>query len=160
LGFHLFEVDLPGVLDRFPHGSRGNLVKEDPGEAVAVPQDFHEVEGDGFSFPVGIGGEEDRLCAFRFFPEFGDNAAVADHPFGGKAVMDVHAQFVFGQVPDMPPGGEDQKSPAKIGGDGSGLRWRLHNDHVFRHSCRDHYAIGPRIPQPVGIAQKILGFLL
>jgi hypothetical protein len=87
------------------------------------------------------------FALFRFFPEFGDDAAVADHPFGGKAVMDIHAQFVFGQIPDMPPGGENEEVFPQISGDRARFRGGFHNHDIFRHGG-DHYAERQRDTQP------------
>ena len=110
LGVHEIHVDLPGMLNGFPYGVRGDFVVGDPPGAGGVEAEhLREVPGNGFTLAVGIGGQIDRLRLVGKGLEFLDDSGLVgrDLVFRPESVGDVHAEFLFAQVTDVPAGRND-----------------------------------------------------
>ena len=131
LGVHQVLVDGPGGGNGLVDHIFGDFVKGHPvGLVVRDVQQLLQVPGDGLPLPVRVGGQIDLSTALgRLFQ-------VADHVFlaldglvvRGEAVLNIHAQLAFGQVPDMAHGRLDLIPRPQVLADGLGLGRGL-NDH-------------------------------
>src|SRR5690606_21275833 len=150
LRLDLAHVDVAGVLEGAADGVPRDLVEEDAAEArpstaaalavAVVAELLRHVVGDGLTFPVRVGREDDLLGGLDFLLQLLDDLALAsDGDVAGlEAVLDVDAQLVLGQVPDVAHRGADLEPGAQILADGPGLGRRF-DDHepalllLFRH---------------------------
>ena len=76
------EVEVMGMRDRVEDGLPREIVEEDTPDRPPLAADLiGDMPGDGFSFAVRVGGEEDLLRTGRRLLEFGDHLllAVQDH---------------------------------------------------------------------------------
>ncbi len=131
LGVHQVHVDAAGVLDGFQDGVFRDFMKDDTaGLGLGKVQCLKQMPGDGFSFPVFIGSQPDCGSGIGQFLQFGDHLFLfgRNDIFGRKAMLNVHAQFMLFQIPDMADGCLDQIILSQILLNGSHLAGRLH-DH-------------------------------
>ena len=109
------------MLDRILHYLFRNLIEGHPlGFAVGQAQKLLQVPGNGLALPVRVGCEIDgvRLGGFRL--QLLDESLLAPHRniLGGKIMLDIHAHFALGQVPQVAHAGLDGVAGAKILPDG------------------------------------------
>jgi hypothetical protein len=68
-----------------------------------------DMPGNGFSFPVGIGGQIDKIRLPGRFFQVGHHLLFGFHNLVGgiEIIINIYAQLAFRQVLDMPDGGHD-----------------------------------------------------
>ena len=131
LGVHQVLVNGPrggdGLVDHF----FGDLIEGDPVSAVVGQlQKLLEVPGNGLPLPVRVGGQKDLVTLLGRLFQVGDDLLL---PFDGlvvryEAVLHIHADLAFGQVPDVTHGRLDLIIRSKVFADGLGLGRRFYND--------------------------------
>ena len=109
------------MLDRILHYLFRNFIESHPLSLfIGQVQKFLQVPGNGFPLTVRVGCEVDgiRLGGFRF--QLLDEGFLAPdrNILGSKIMLDVHAHFALGQVPQMAHAGLDGIAGAKVLADG------------------------------------------
>ena len=130
LGVHQVHIDVPRRGDRLVHHPLGDLVEGHPiGLVVGDTQKLLQVPGDRLPLPVGVGGEEHFLAPLGRLPELGYDLFLALDGLivGKKAMLHVHAQLAFGQIPDMSHRCLYLIARPKVLADGLGLGRGFHN---------------------------------
>ena len=126
---HQVLVDLPGMGDGVLHYLPGDLVEGDPeGLVLGYAQHGLEVPGDGFPFPVRVGGQVDHVAGLGGLPQVLDGLFLCLDILvvrleGGH----VHPKFALGQVPDMAHRRLHLKVRPQVFPDGLGLGRGFHN---------------------------------
>ena len=107
LGIHELLVNFPRRKERLLHRFFRDFMESDPFGFV-VPDQLFDVPGDRLPLPIRVSGEKNLLgCGRRFFQLRDDlffprNLVV----LGGKIVLHIHSQILFGKVHQMSLGGE------------------------------------------------------
>src|SRR5262249_61802949 len=133
LGIEQFLVEFLWMLQGLFHRAFGDFVEKDPMNSLLLPSLLWTVfrlrflrflrlfgwtadllgnmPGDGFPFPIGIGGEIHSLGARGRFLYLVDHLLLSLDDFIGRAkvVLQIHAQGSDGKVLYMPDGGLDRK---------------------------------------------------
>ncbi len=132
LGVHEFHVHGPGMLKGGLDRGGGDFVELQP-LGIGNLEDFGEMPGDGFSLSVRVRGEKNLFCLLHRLSNLGDGgAAPCDNDIGGlEGIVNIHPQFLLGEVSDMPHGGEDVEILAQEVAESASLRRRLHYDNGF-----------------------------
>ena len=123
LGVDLLDVDAARVLERRPHRALGDLVE---GDAVDVllrdRQLLGQVPADRLPFPVGVGGDVERVGLLGGLLEIVEHLLLGrrDHVLGLELLLGIHAELGLGQVAHVPHGGLDHILAVQV------LRDRLH----------------------------------
>ena len=88
--------------------------------------------GYGLAFAVRVSGEIDGVALLYAVGEpFDDRLLIGvDDVFRLKAVLDIHAERLFGEVPDVPAGSVDDIILAQIFLDCLCLARRFHDDQI------------------------------
>ena len=131
LGIHQVIVDIPGVLDGLPHHPLGNFIKGDPvGLLVREIQQLLQMPGDGLPLPVRVRCQIDGLHPCGILLQFLDQLFLAPDRdvVRLKVMLQIHAHFALGQVPQMAHAGLYQIVRAQVFSNGLRLGGRLHND--------------------------------
>jgi hypothetical protein len=108
----------------------GDLVEGHPvGLVVGDAEQLLQVPGDGLPLPVRVGGQIDLIRPLGRLLQVADHILLALDGLvvGRKAVLDVHAQPAFWQVPDMAHGRLYLIARPKVFADGLGLGRGLYN---------------------------------
>ena len=109
------------MLDRILHYLFRNFVKGHPlGLAVRQIQKLLQVPGNRLALPIRVGCEVDgfRLGGIRL--QFLNQTLLAPHRniLGREIMLDIHAHFALGQIPQVAHTGLDGVAGAKILPDG------------------------------------------
>ena len=139
LGVHAVHVDLAGRLECAVDGAAGDLVEGNAVEVrflVDLAEDFLKMPGDGFPFTVRVRRQIDVNCIFRGGLEFAQivPARLAFLVLGREIVFDIHAEGVFGKVPDVPHGGLDDVFGRQDAPDRTRFRGGFHDNQLFAHA--------------------------
>ena len=148
-------VDSPRALQRPANRVAGDFVEDHAMHRDLGLQNLLQMPGDGFPFPVFVGGQVEGLGLLEQFLQLFDLLAFVggDHINGLEVLLDVHAQvrprlfpvslgqlaFVLGQIADVSDGGLDHVILAQELADGASLGRRFDNDQrlgVFRLFAR------------------------
>ena len=135
LGIHQTIVNISGMLDRILHYLFRNFIKGHPlGLVVGQIQKLLQVPGNGFALPVRVGCEVDGVSLGGIGLEFFNERLLAPDGdiLGSEIMLDVHAHFALGQVPQVAHAGLDGVAGAKILPDGLCLGGRLHDHKIVR----------------------------
>ena len=121
------------MLDRILHYLFRNLIEGHPlGFAVGQSQKLLQVPGNGLALPIRVGCEIDgvRLGGFRL--QLLDEGFLAPHRniLGGKIMLDIHAHFALGQVPQVAHAGLDGVAGAEVLSDGLCFGGGLHDHKI------------------------------
>jgi hypothetical protein len=130
LGVDLPLVDVAGNLHGGQHGVAGDLLEQHPVSGHLAADLVGHVPGDGFAFPVGVGGEIDLGCAFRRLLEIGQRLGLAldGHVLGLEPAVHVHTQLPGGEVAEVADRGLHVVPGAQVLANGLGLGGRLDDD--------------------------------
>ena len=135
LGIHTLHVDMSRVFQSMLDSAFGDLVKDDAGEGLRILADgFGDMVADRFSFAVFIRRDIDGLGFLGQFLELFDcgTGISWDGVFGDELpLFDGDAEAAFGQIPNMPFGGDDFVVLAQKVADGPRFGGRLDDDEVF-----------------------------
>ena len=94
----------------FFHGCAGDFVKCDAASVLGFEfERLHDVPGDGFSFAVFVRRQVDHVGMFDGGFELSHRLLTLGwNGVGrGEMVFQVHAEFAFRQITNMPEGGKD-----------------------------------------------------
>ena len=135
LGIDQVLVDAAGVLDALGNHLFGDLIEGDPlGLVIIQLQQFLQMPGDGLALPVRVRGQVDGLGGLGLLLQFTDQFLfITDGDILGlKAMLNIHAHFALGQVPQVTHGGGHLIVAAQVFLDGLGFRRGLDDYQVLR----------------------------
>ena len=137
LGIDQILVNAAGVLDALGDHLFGDLIEGDPlGLLIIQLQQLLQMPGDGFALPVRVRCQVDGLGGLGFLLQFADQFLfITDGDILGlKAMLNIHAHFALGQVPQVAHGGGHLIVAAQVFLDGFGFR-RGFDDHQVLRFC-------------------------
>ena len=129
-------IQLPGLGHPLGHSGFGDFIEGHPVVLVSIgPEKTGEMPGDGLSFPVGVGGEDDAVALGCHGLQLTDQGGFSRdiHVTRLEPVFDIHPEQSFGQIPDMAHRRDDFIAGAEVFLNGFRLGGRFH-DHQFRHN--------------------------
>ena len=126
-------VDLARMAHAVLHTRLGDLIEF---HALAIvlgqTEDIRKVPGDRFSLAIGVGREPDVFAfvgkAFQLLDEL--LLALDDIVFGGKVVLDIHAETRLRQITDVSHRRDDLKVASEIFFDCLCFGGRLHYNQI------------------------------
>ena len=131
LGVDFVHVHGAWMVERLRDRALGDFIENDALRFLRRQlQGAGQVPGDRFALAVEVGSEIDHVRLGSELPQISDELGAAGQDVVDRleVVVEVHAQFAFGQIPNVP-----HRSPYRIAGaeillDGLGLGRRLHDD--------------------------------
>ena len=130
LRVHEVHIDFSGFFDSLVHRALGNLVEHYAAVIVVKPQSVHQMPGNGFSLPVGVGCEINLLGFFGQARKPSDYILLfgINHVFGLEIVFYVYADCLFRQIAHVSARCVHNIIPAKIFFYRFSFRGRFHDD--------------------------------
>ena len=134
LGIHQVHVEAAGICHRLGDHLAGDLVKgHAAGLGLGQVKERLQMPGNGLTFAVRVGGEIDGVALFCRLLQLTDQLFLAANGliFGGKIVLNIHADGALGQITEMTHAGLHRVVRAQILANGLGLGGRFHDHQMF-----------------------------